>query len=380
MDETGVTTVQKPGKIIAGKGARQVGKATSAERGVLITMVCACNAAGAFLPPMYIFPRKRMLDTLLNGAPPDAIGFASPSGWTDSELFMKWLQHFAKSTGCSPQDPHLILLDGHHSHKSSEAIEFCREHGIELLTLPPHTTHRLQPLDRTYFKPLKAAFNSEADTWMVSNPGRRITISDMAGISGKAFLKTASPETAIRGFKTCGLWPYDPNVFSDVDYEGALVTDEVDMNLPESDSAATACTSNENAAYISQDVNGNSSNQEKDTVPNEEQEARNEQPSGSVATDASPSEIVSEIINVSGDGRCLFRSLVTAMNPKLHTAHRDEHGNILSPVLAIFEKSSADCLRAQDKSVSNCGATFLIDLVILLLLTKVVVLLILHFK
>lgn len=35
MDQTGLTTVQTPGEIMASKGVRQVGKVTSAERGVL---------------------------------------------------------------------------------------------------------------------------------------------------------------------------------------------------------------------------------------------------------------------------------------------------------------------------------------------------------
>jgi len=32
--------------------------------------------------------------------------------------------------------------------------------------LPPHTTHRMQPLDRTFYGPLKAHYNTECDKWM----------------------------------------------------------------------------------------------------------------------------------------------------------------------------------------------------------------------
>ena len=38
MDETGINTVQKSGKVIAPKGEREVGKVTSAERGTLVTL------------------------------------------------------------------------------------------------------------------------------------------------------------------------------------------------------------------------------------------------------------------------------------------------------------------------------------------------------
>ena len=94
MDETGVSTVQKPGKIVATKGARLVGKVTSGERGQTVTAICGMNAAGMYIPPMFIFPRKRMVDSLMNGSPPQSVGYCSANGWTDSSLFLQWLQHF----------------------------------------------------------------------------------------------------------------------------------------------------------------------------------------------------------------------------------------------------------------------------------------------
>lgn len=47
VDETGITTVHKPGKIIAMKGEKQVSQVTSAERGTLVTMCCGISAIGA---------------------------------------------------------------------------------------------------------------------------------------------------------------------------------------------------------------------------------------------------------------------------------------------------------------------------------------------
>ena len=188
----------------------------------------------------------------MKDSPTQAVGYASPSGWTDSDLFVRWLEHFAKFTNTSCDNRHLILLDGHHSHKTLGAVEFCRENGIELLTLPPHSTHKLQPLDRSYFKPLKTAFNTEMDSWMVANPGKRVTIHDIAGLSGKAFLRTALPDRAVQGFRTCGLWPYDPNVFTNVDFEPALMTEE---DLPEV-SPPTACSTANGTPSQQEDANG----------------------------------------------------------------------------------------------------------------------------
>jgi hypothetical protein len=59
MDETGMGTVQKPGSILGLKEQIRVGSVTSWERGKNITVMCAMNAAGGFIPPMFIYPRQR---------------------------------------------------------------------------------------------------------------------------------------------------------------------------------------------------------------------------------------------------------------------------------------------------------------------------------
>lgn len=167
-----------------------------------------------------------MVETLMAGAPPQSLGCCSASGWTDSTLFVKWLQHFVQFTNSSQESQHVIVMDGHHSHKTLAAINYARESGIHLITLPPHSTHKMQPLDRTYFKSLKSSYNLAADSWMTGHFGKRISFFNMAGIFGQAFLRSATPDKAIRGFQVCGLWPFDENVFTDDDFAAAAVTEE----------------------------------------------------------------------------------------------------------------------------------------------------------
>ena len=59
-----------------------------------MTVICASNAAGGYIPPMIIFPKKRMVDLLMHNAPVGAIGQCTNSGGTDVESFMKSLKHF----------------------------------------------------------------------------------------------------------------------------------------------------------------------------------------------------------------------------------------------------------------------------------------------
>ena len=85
------------------------------------------SAAGAFIPPLFVFPRNRMVNVIMNGAPAGAIDGVSDrgSGYIDSITFMTWLKHFAAIAGCSKDDPHILLLDGHDSHKTLQAIDFA---------------------------------------------------------------------------------------------------------------------------------------------------------------------------------------------------------------------------------------------------------------
>ena len=48
----------------------------------------------------------------------------------------------------------------------------------------------------------------------------------MAAIFDQAFTMTATLDKAVRGFASCGLWPYDTNVFTEEDYVVSHVNDE----------------------------------------------------------------------------------------------------------------------------------------------------------
>lgn len=182
VDETGLTTVHRPSKVIAVKGIKQVGKMTSAERGELVTVCAAVSASGNHIPPFMIFPRVNWQPRMLNGAPPGSDGIPHPSGWMTGPNFMKFLKHFARFVQPTVSRKNLLILDNHESHIQIEAINFCRENGIVLLTIPPHTSHKLQPLDRTVFGPLKTYYNQAAASWMLMHPARTITIYEIGKV------------------------------------------------------------------------------------------------------------------------------------------------------------------------------------------------------
>jgi hypothetical protein len=56
---------------LASTGKRQVGTLTAAEPGKLMTTIVCFSSVGEYMPPMFIFPKKktRMKPELLDGAP-----------------------------------------------------------------------------------------------------------------------------------------------------------------------------------------------------------------------------------------------------------------------------------------------------------------------
>jgi hypothetical protein len=159
MDETGVSNVQgKTSKVFSLKSKRQVGCIKSAERGSNVTIVCAMNVTGMFVPPAFVIPRKRVRAELADHAPPGSLFLYQDRDWMDAEQFMKYLKHFLLHVKPTMESKILLILDGHHSHKTVQAVEFCRENGIVLLCLPPHCTHKLQPLDVSFFKSFKCNY------------------------------------------------------------------------------------------------------------------------------------------------------------------------------------------------------------------------------
>lgn len=238
VDETGCTTVQKPDKVVAKTGVKQVGAIVSAERGQLVTVCCAVNALGNSVPPMMIFPRVHFREHFIAGAPPGTLGAAHPSGWMTSENFLMFVKHFVQHVHCTAENKVLLLLDNHESHVSVDVLDYAKENGIVMLSFPPHCSHRLQPLDRTVYGPFKRYYNSSCDAWMLENKGKTMTIYEIPAMVGKAFPRAMTPSNIQSGFRVSGICPLDRDIFSDDEFMPSDVTDRpIPVDVPRTDAA-----------------------------------------------------------------------------------------------------------------------------------------------
>lgn len=232
VDETGITTVQKPDKIVAKRGTRQVGSITSAERGTLVTLAVAVNALGNAIPPFFVFPRVRYQDHFVRDGPVGSVGTANPSGWMQDESFLVFLKHFQKYSNASSFHKVLLLIDNHTSHVHIDSLDYCKENGIILLSFPPHCTHKLQPLDRSVFGPFKKAINSTCDAWIRNHPGKTMTIYDIPSIVATSFPLALTQSNIQAGFKNTGIYPFNRNRFTDIDFSPSFVTDRANPDDP----------------------------------------------------------------------------------------------------------------------------------------------------
>jgi hypothetical protein len=59
-------------------------------------------------------------------------------------------------------------MDSYNSHMNMRFINYCNQNRILLTILPPHSTHRLQPLDIDLFRFLAEYYSQEIDRFITN--------------------------------------------------------------------------------------------------------------------------------------------------------------------------------------------------------------------
>jgi hypothetical protein len=133
-----------------------------------VTVLECISAAGEALPPLVIFKAQNTNSAWIpKDTPPDWHFSTSTSGWTSNSHGFEWLRKVFKpeSKKKSGDRPRLLIMDGHSGHITGDLIALCLEKDINLLILPPHCSHLLQPLDVRVYGPIKRYHASEVDRY-----------------------------------------------------------------------------------------------------------------------------------------------------------------------------------------------------------------------
>jgi len=125
---------------------------------------------------------------------------------------MKWLEVFDRYTKeKAGNSRRLLLADGHSSHVNLRFINYCDENRIILVVLPPHSTHRLQPLDVGIFSPLAHAYSQEIDQLIQSSCGfARLTKRSFWRLFSVAWERSVTSSNIKSAFSSPGIFPLEP--------------------------------------------------------------------------------------------------------------------------------------------------------------------------
>lgn len=245
-DECGLSAAQTNAsiKVIAVKGSKNVMTTNSSDRQWMTILVCI-NAMGYNIPNLYIFKsggRKRQNYVLR--CEPNAKMSLQENGWINEEIFCEWLNHFRDSVpgGVSPERKHLLLVDGHSSHISYDVVNKATSYGIDIVVLPPHTSHKLQPLDIAIFKSFKSHFSSMKERFINANPAwsnGRFDKSYLAELASNALREALSVSNIQAGFRKTGIYPLNVHAMDEETGPSTLFTTLKTMKIEDTNISAS---------------------------------------------------------------------------------------------------------------------------------------------
>jgi len=151
--------------VICGAKAKKMYMAEPGRTEWVTVIECIC-ADGNTIPPLVIFKGQNLQTAWVpREMDKDWSWACNTKGWTCNAIGEEWMRKCFEPTTRSKANggTRLLVCDGHGSHVTASFIKFCMDSNIEVLLLPPHSSHLTQPLDVGIFSPLKQKMAEELD-------------------------------------------------------------------------------------------------------------------------------------------------------------------------------------------------------------------------
>ena len=210
LDETQIVLDPTQKRVAVVCGTKGVHKLTGiyGERGVHITMVAAIVSDGTALPPTFIFQGKsvshEMARATHNFDPNCGLAY-SASGWIERSIYHEILKHLIDILPAPETRGYkLLIVDGHESHISLYAAQLAIANKLDIVLMPSHTSHLVQPLDVGVFGPLKMLSSAAMTKHSVLH---LILPHDVPMIINDAYHRSFTRENIMSAFQKTGLSP-----------------------------------------------------------------------------------------------------------------------------------------------------------------------------
>jgi len=209
MDETGLDLGASGVQTVLADSRKRRAVIGVPPRQEWVSIIECVSAAGRSLPPAVIFKGEGLQSSWLTDLVDGWHYATSENGWTSNDLGLSWLRDvFLPQTG-DASHPRMLVIDGHGSHLSVEFSWMCKAYNVEMVFLPPHASHILQPLDLACFSPLKTHYRSQVAELSAYPDHTRVKKSRFLEIY-KAARSEALTERIIRaGWRKSGMVPFN---------------------------------------------------------------------------------------------------------------------------------------------------------------------------
>ena len=228
-DESRVQDVPKEEQVIGVTGEK-AHTMSPKEQGKTTTVLTFANTCGQVFPLLVIFKGTRVSDAWQTNAPPNVTVRASPKGWINKDVFLnyavRWVHWLKRNQRLGK--PHLLLLDTYKLHiYNLPFLLLMTANKIEVLAIPGHTSHILQPLDSTPFANFKTNWNIQLREYLFQNVGMGMPKHDFWIPFVPAWRKSLTVAAIQSGFQKTGIFPVNRNVIKISDLGPSGATDNL---------------------------------------------------------------------------------------------------------------------------------------------------------
>ena len=204
---------------------KQIGLVINEDSPIHITSMVCFNSCGDVVKPFFILPNLANLPNELRNLEQHAAFVSSPRGWINFNIwemwafhFVCWFSHYRNTLPNELKDQKILLItDGHKTRSNPRVLDLFRSSGIELLILPPHISHILQPFDVGIGGALKVTFRKLVLEYARKHSRELSAMNHLAKLRYLyvlAFLdslrRTITIQSAANSFKSTGIYPFNP--------------------------------------------------------------------------------------------------------------------------------------------------------------------------
>lgn len=130
----------------------------------------------------------------------------------DTANFTEWFMTIVVSWARKRDGVKALIGDNLSSHISPHVIEKCEQLNIAFILLPPNSTDKLQPLDVSFFAPLKEQWRKQLEDYRRKFPSsssldKSVFPSMLNTLINSLGMRSST--NLISGFRACGIAPLD---------------------------------------------------------------------------------------------------------------------------------------------------------------------------